>query len=217
MKRRNFTLMELIIALSLFALLSLICMGLLKSVIDSLKTQKEHSKKVGELVILNKTTKKMFANMVPFSWRDEENQKVPHFGGGPEYMRFVYLNRVNSPQDGGLRFCEIFVNDDAELVVQYQTRPFRHGYEINEEHYLSILARKVQSVSFQYASAAEDQQSSAEMEWLEEWKAERLDIPLAILMTITWENENVESFMWRTAGNSFYERHGAWKNGEEIQ
>lgn len=216
MKRRHFTLMELIIALTLFAVLSLISMGLLKSVIDSLKGQKEHSQKVGELIVISKTTKKMFANMVPFSWRDEENQIVPHFGGGPDYIRFVYLNRVNAQEDGGLRFSEIFVNDDGELVVQYQTRPFRNGYEINEDHYRSVLARKVASVEFQYASVAENQQSSAEMEWLGEWEPERLDIPLAVIMSITWENENVEHFMWRTAANSYYERHGAWRNREKI-
>ena len=58
--------------------------------------------------------------------------------------------------------------------------------------------------------------SSENLEWMEDWDEDRLDIPLAVKMTISWQNENVENFFWRTAGNGYYERYGAWRNGEKI-
>ena len=55
------------------------------------------------------------------------------------------------------------------------------------------------------------------MEWLEEWDEDRVDIPLAVMTTLTWNDDKKETFLWRTAGNSYYERWGNWRNGESVQ
>ena len=131
-------------------------------------------------------------------------------------MRFCYLSRINNLEDGGLRFAEIYVNEDYQLVADYQTRPFNEAIELNDNAYQSILSEDVESVSFSYVSVTENEQSSENLEWLDEWEEDRLDIPLAVRMTITWKNEDIENFFWRTAGNSYYERYGAWRNGEKT-
>ena len=38
-----------------------------------------------------------------------------------------------------------------------------------------------------------------------------MNIPLAIWITVTWGKGASETFLYRTAGNSFYERFGKWK------
>lgn len=218
-KKNNFTLIEVMIAISLFAILAVSCVSLMSSMASSLEVQQERSTHVDSLVRLDKTVKKMFTNMVQYTWRDQDNERLPHFSGLYESMRFAYLNRVNNLQDGGLRFAEIYVDEEARLVARYQNRPYRNTEEMNEDAYLSVLSEEVESVSFSYASVEEDKTSSEDLEWLEEWSDERLDIPLAVMFTVTWTEESgkgAETFLWRTAGNSYYERWGAWRNGESI-
>ena len=218
MNKRRFTLIELVIALALFAMLSLSCMKLLMSTVDSLEVQEKSAKRIVGLVNLDKNAQKMFTNTVPFTWRDEENQRVPHFYGAPDMMRFVHLNRVNDEKDGGLRFVQLYIDNEQKLIAHYQTRPFLNGSEIIEEiAFKSTLAEGVDSLNFQYASVLENQQSSEDIEWLSEWEEDRLDIPLAVRMDVSWQNGRTESFLWRTAGNSYYERMGAWKNGDRLQ
>ena len=48
---------------------------------DSLDTQNKRSQQVESLVLLDRTIRKMFTNMVPFKWRDIDNQTVPHLRG----------------------------------------------------------------------------------------------------------------------------------------
>lgn len=215
-KKSNFTLLEVMIAIGLFAVLAITCVSLMTTLTGSLAAQQERSEHVDKLVSLDKTLKKMFTNMVQFTWRDQDNERLPHFLGVSDTMRFAYLNRVNNLQDGGLRFVDIYVDDEARLIARYQNRPFRNSEEINEDAYISVLAENVDSIVFNYASVEEERTSSEYLEWLQEWSDERLDIPLAVMITINWTTNGSETFLWRTAGNSFYERWGAWRNGESI-
>ena len=109
-------------------------------------------------------------------------------------MRFCYLSRINNLEDGGLRFAEVYVNEESQLVADYQTRPFTEGLELSDNAYQSILSKEVKSVSFSYVSVAENEQSSENLEWLDDWEEDRLDIPLAVRITVTWKNEDTENF-----------------------
>jgi len=219
MKKNNFTLIEIIIALGLFVALSISCISLISNLTTSMEAQNERAQHIDGLVKLDRSLKKMFSNMVQYTWRDENNERLPHFLGLSDSIRLAYLNRVNNLQDGGLRFADIYVDEDANLVARYQNRPFRNAEELNEDAYISILAESVESIQFDYASVEEDRTSSEDLEWLQEWSDERLDIPLAVMITVNWTEESgkgSETFLWRTAGNSYYERWGAWRNGESI-
>ena len=219
MKKNSFTLIEIIIALGLFVMLSISCVSLIFTMTSSMEVQHERAAHVDSLVRLDKSLKKMFTNMVQFTWRDENNERLPHFLGLANSMRFTYINRVNNLQDGGLRFADIYVDDNGQLLARYQNRPYRNAEELNEDAYISVLSENVESIQFDYASVAEDKSSSEDLEWLQEWSDERLDIPLAVMLTVNWTEESgkgSETFLWRTAGNSYFERWGAWRNGESI-
>ena len=219
MKKNNFTLIEIIIALGLFVALSISCVSLISSMTTSMEVQNDRTEHIDGLVRLDRSLKKMFSNMVQYTWRDENNERLPHFLGLSDSIRLAHLNRVNNLQDGGLRFAEIYVDENSQLIARYQNRPFRNAEELNEDAYISILSESVESIQFDYASVEEDRSSSEDLEWLQEWSDERLDIPLAVMITVNWTEESgkgSETFLWRTAGNSYYERWGAWRNGESI-
>ena len=219
MRKNNFTLIEIIIALGLFVALSISCVSLISTLTTAMEVQNERAEHIDGLVRLDRSFKKMFSNMVQFTWRDENNERLPHFLGLTDSIRLAYLNRVNNLQDGGLRFAEIYVDDEGRLIARYQNRPFRNAEELNEDAYISVLSENVESIQFDYASVEEERSSSEDLEWLQEWSDERLDIPLAVMVTVSWTEESgkgAETFLWRTAGNSYYERWGAWRNGESI-
>ena len=215
--KNKFTLLEVVIALALFAVLATACVSLMSNMSKSLDAQRERSEQVDNLVSLDGVLKKMISHMVKFTWRDEDNQKLPHFLGQSNTMRFVQLTKVNTVADGGLRFVELFLDEEGQFVAKYQMRPFYNAVDISEDAYSSVLATNIASVSFQYASVVEGKSSSEEMEWLEEWDEDRVDIPLAVMTTLTWNDDKKETFLWRTAGNSYYERWGNWRNGESVQ
>jgi type II secretion system protein J len=215
--KNKFTLLEVVIAVALFAVLATACVSLMSNMSKSLDAQRERSEQVDNLVSLDGVLKKMIGHMVKFTWRDEDNQKLPHFLGQSDTMRFVQLTKVNTIADGGLRFVELFLDGEGQLVAKYQMRPFYNAVDMSEDAYSSILATNIASVLFQYASVVEGKSSSEEMEWLEEWDEDRVDIPLAVMTTLTWNDDKKETFLWRTAGNSYYERWGNWRNGESIQ
>ena len=212
--KRNFTLLEILIALALFVGLAVTCSSIILSMTSSMESQQARSKHVDSLVMLDRTLKKMLTHMVKFTWRDEDNQKVPHFMGLQDRIRFVHLNKVNDVNDGGLRFVELAVDEEGRLMANYQTRPFRNGIDINDNAYSSVLSENVSSIVFRYASVEEGETSSETLDWLDEWEEDREDIPLAVLVSVTWQNGDAESFLWRTAGNSYFERWGAWRNYE---
>jgi len=156
--------------------------------------------------------------MVPFTWRDEDDVKKPFFMGFSNVMRFAQVNRINRVEDGGMRFVKLSLNENHQLVAYYQTRPFTYGVELTEgKSYKSVLVEEVKSIEFVYVSAEEGLHDSSELEWLEEWEEMREDIPLAVLIKIRWLDDAEENFMWRTSGNSYYERRASWENWKVKQ
>jgi hypothetical protein len=82
---------------------------------------------------------------------------------------------------------------------------------------VSVLARDVDHVSFQYADFAPDQEDdwNRRLEWVSEWDTDdehpREEIPLAIMITVVWQDGRAESWLRRTAGEGYRERFGKWK------
>ena len=127
--------------------------------------------------------------------------------------------------DGGLRLAEIFLNGEKQLVVRYIQRPVFPGDELPQEAMESVLAEGVTEISFRYVSTVQEggsgepgDFSAAELQWQDEWEPDRPDIPLAVLLQVTWGDPGItENFFYRTAGNAAYERLGSWKQWEEEQ
>ena len=46
-------------------------------------------------------------------------------------------------------------------------------------------------------------------------ESERTDLPLAIMVTVHWQDGRVESWLRRSMGNGYRERYGRWEAVDE--
>jgi len=220
--KKHFTLVELIIATSLLALLVLGAVNLSLASITSYDQIRDRQAHVNELMRIDASLQKLISNSVPFWWY-EGDFKMNVFNGKADTLTLVSRNKIRNVKDGGMRFCTFYINDEAEFIVEYQSKPLTDAIDFVEgESLTSVLAQDVEKIEFFYAGIeqlenASQESDSNQPQWFDEWDELRIDLPLAIWVRVTWQNEVVENFMWRTAGNAYQERLGFWQNGVELK
>ena len=163
----------------------------------------ENTALLEDMVKLDRIANNVFRNAVPFYWPDENNKNRQIFKGKSDFVRLAYLHRINSEHENGIRFIELFLRRN-KLVAKYRDYPIM---EENPEHCMEeILISNIQKLEFRYA-----ERSNNEVVWnceFDEVAAE--NIPLAIRMTITFEDGETVDFLRRTAGNSLVSSYGKY-------
>ncbi|MBO4344770.1 MAG: hypothetical protein J5833_03380 [Victivallales bacterium] len=218
MRRRVFTLLELIIAVTVFMMVSVALFTFSSQVNDTWSRLTVERNRFNELLVMDRVIDGILSNAVPFMWRDtgdELNGTMPFIVADEDRLRIAYLHRLNDANEGALRFVEIYL-EDGDLMVTYADRPFIDWSEIaDDRRKTSLLTTEVESLFFEYA----DWSSDVGVDWPERlfWRAywetddsARTDIPLAIKMTVTWRDGRQECWLRRTTGNSFRERYGTY-------
>ncbi|MBR4125865.1 MAG: prepilin-type N-terminal cleavage/methylation domain-containing protein [Victivallales bacterium] len=220
-QRHPFTFLELMIAT---AILSMVAAGLFvysQNVSKSWQQIIRERNRMLEITTLDRTIDAVLANAVPFIWRDdgdEENETFPFIVADPAGLRIAYLHTIHDEIEGAIRFAE-FVLQDGELYLQYSDRPFYDWSQAAERTQRVLLAEGIDELQFLYldwSDADDDWQNRAL--WLDQWETEdsgRTDIPLAIMMKVTWNDGHSHTWLRRTMGNSFRERYGKWNPLEE--
>ena len=219
MSRRAFTLIELVIAIGVFAMVAVALFAYSSNVADSWSRLSVERNRFSELMELDRAVESIIPNAIPFNWRDPAEETIverPFIVATDSMLRLAYLHRLNDADEGAIRFVEIKVEEN-ELTATYTDRPFLDWENAPADRIrTSVLATGVESVAFQYADHIND----AAMDWNErlfwqsEWEteeSERTDIPLAILMTVQWQDGRTESWLRRTMGVSYRERFGTWE------
>ncbi len=204
-KRSDFTLLELLLALSVLLVLSGLTAQLIYSLPLSWRMQSERSARLKGLIALERIADNALRNLVPFTWKRSSDQAVQSiFRGDPELMIGAF--RTDRNRDGGeLMFLALGRRDD-QLVVQYREEPIVYFREeqlpgtLREE----ILLEEVDSIAFYYAD-----RENGELVWLEDWDEDddRL-IPGAIGLIVRFTDGSEVKYLRRTAGNSFYTSFG---------
>lgn len=204
-RRWAFTLIELIVASAILVLLLGMLFAAGNGITRSWSRLQVEEARFEEVMELDRVLDNIFSNTVPFHWRDKDMKPVPMFQGGPESVRLTYRHTANAPGEGALRFVTLSVKDGL-LLAQYSDRPRLDWEESSAPVQESVLAKGVASVDFQYADWDQDNG----IVWTPEWDpdSERQDIPLAIMLTLHWEDGRRETWLRRTAGNSQFERWG---------
>ncbi len=215
-KRRHhhFTFLEVAIAVTITMMVALALYGFSNSVTKSWAQMVEVKNRFNELLNLDRAIDSVLANVVPFTWRDQENVEYPFIVADPNGLRVAYLHSVHDIVEGGIRFAEFTIQDD-NLCLRYSDRPFYDWDETGGREQLVTLAEEVESISFLYADWNDDQDSNWQdrLLWLDHWEtanSERMDVPLAIVMTVNWKDGRTKSWIRRTMGNSYRERYGKW-------
>ena len=226
MVRRFFTFLELIIAVTIFMLISLGLFSFSKQVSDSWSRLTVERNRFNELLAMDRAIDGILTNAIPFMWKQVDNglsSEIPFMVAESDYLRVATLHPLNDVQEGAIRFVE-FVLEQGELKAVYTDRPFASWDEIDEDRRMTtILSTEVASLEFEYADWSSDISVdwSERLFWRTEWQEEdmgtestseaRSDIPLAIRMTVTWEDGRQECWLRRTMGNSYRERYGTYK------
>ncbi len=219
MRRRTFTLMEVVIAVTVFMMVSVALFTFSSQVSDTWSRLTVERNRFNELLAMDRTIDGILSNAVPFMWRDtsvETGGTMPFIVADAASLRIACLHRLNDASEGALRFVEFYL-EDGDLKVTYTDRPFIDWSEIDEgKRSTTILSTDVEALDFEYADwssdVADDWQDR--LFWRTDWETEdsnRTDIPLAVKMTVTWKDGRQECWLRRTTGNSFRERYGTYK------
>ncbi|MCK5801355.1 MAG: hypothetical protein KAI66_00915 [Lentisphaeria bacterium] len=206
------------IATAIFSLVLVILLGFSSHVTRTWESLRREETLFSELLALERALDSMFSNAVPFSWPSDENENEsrPVFVGEKEHVRLTYLHRLNSAEDGAIRFVDVQLEED-ELVAWHTERPLFNWEELSAVGQRTVLARNVSSIEFVYGDWRPDADADwgSRLEWVGLWEGDEDDkprehLPLAIMLTVTWEDGRVESWLRRTAGQSYRRRFGKW-------
>jgi len=192
--------------MALLLMLVVILVTANREITRSWKRLREEHDYFSSLMVLDRTLDNILSNTVPFTWRDDEKNAIPGFAGQPHSLQLTYLHPPNNLQDGAIRFVALSVEHD-QLKALYQERPVLNSDNPVDTAKVSVLATNVHALECRYADLGEDKT----IEWVDEWDAERLDTPLAIMLSVAWKDARQETWLRRTAGNDHYQRWGRWE------
>ena len=207
MKKQLFTLVELIAAMAVLALIGSASAAALAGF------QRSHNKvaMLSERLERNRKLDKvaeLMGNTIPLFWKDETDDDQEHlvFDGMEDELYFTAMRLPNNEGKGAFIFVRLYVNDDNALACDYKDTPLLPWLESEEQSNIKtvILAENVASLTFTYA----DYDDEDEIEWLEVWDQdddEYLDrLPAAVGFTVEFENGEKLSYLRRTAGLSAF-------------
>lgn len=200
-----FTLLEMICAMFIFVSIMLILGTGMFTIQQSLESVSSKSNSLLSLQVLENVFTSSIRNAVPFQWPDQTNTNRSIFIGESHRVSFAYLHRVIDSNDGGIRFIQFYLKGD-KLMAVYKKVPIL-PWDISTLNFAEeeVLAQKVASINITYASMINDQ-----IIWQNGWNTQNnLNIPLAIQISVQWQDGTSEQWLRRTAGSGQFESLGA--------
>ena len=114
-RRRWFTLIEIIIASTIFLLIAVALFSYSSETSRSWSKIVVERNRFKELLTLDRALDTILRHAVPFVWTDREtelNPEVPFIVATGDVLRCAYLHRLNNPDEGAIRFVELSVRDN---------------------------------------------------------------------------------------------------------
>ena len=197
MKRKHdFTLVELVCAMLVMMVVGLVIASAGSSFYNGYRRSAEATARLKELMAIDRIWDSALVNMLPFKWKDDNNESRYVFEGKNDELLLTTLRRVYGNDPSALLFIRFKVEDE-KLIVIYSDYPLL-PWEDEEPSAVTrteVIAENVSHISFQYAEQTEEN----EIEWFEEWEEEEHNnLPLAIRMTVEWKNGTKE--YWHSTG-----------------
>ena len=204
--RHNFTLVELVCAMLVMMVVALIIGTAGSSFYNGYRRSAGAAAKLKERMAIDRVWDSALTNMLPFKWKDENNESRYVFEGKSDELLLTALRRVYGNDPSALVFIKFKVEDD-KLIAEYSDYPFL-PWEEDEPSAVTrkeVIAENISHISFQYA----DRDDANEIEWLEEWnEEEHANLPLAVRMTVEWKNGVKEYWLRRTCGVNYNSTFG---------
>lgn len=202
---RNFTLLEAVLALTILSVIAALTGSLLFTGQRGWMGARGNADRLDRLMRLDRIADAAFRNAIPFRWPDAEGRDRLAFNGKRDSIRLAYLHRVNSRDEGGIRFLELFL-DDAELKARFRRYPITG--ERDDACMEETIARGVRSLAFSYAV-----REGNAVAWKPEFETDdpRAGIPAAVRMELEFEDGDKVQYLRRTAGNSSASVYGRYR------
>lgn len=205
-RKNNFTLVELVCAMLVMMVVALVIGTAGSSFYNGYRRSNEAVARLKERMAIDRVWDSALVNMIPFKWKDDNNESRYVFEGKSDELLLTTLRRVYSSDPSAITFIRFKVEDE-KLIVVYSNYPML-PWEEEEPSAVTqseVIAENVAHISFQYAEQGEDN----EIEWLEEWEEEEhTTLPLAIRMTVEWKNGAKEYWLRRTCGVNYNSNFG---------
>jgi len=190
-KQTGFTLLEILIAIAIFALISFATFMLFQ---QSLSTDKQYKKHAESLVALQRCYRLLqsdLSQIIERTIRDEYGEKLPTIqlidtidGKSIEFTRAGRSNPFHKPRSNLLRL-QYFMRD-KQLIRKYWTHLDR---SLDTKQSEQIILNNIKTMSWQFLDANE---------WISLWPSNSENtlnnLPKAVQVTITAENNR--SFKW---------------------
>jgi len=213
--RHCFTLVELVAAMAIMIFVALIIGTASAAFYNAWKRSVRITDRLKVRQNIDRIMDSCVRNMIPFSWKDEDDTEQVVFEGSKEEIFFTARRRAAEGENSAYLFIRLKVNEKQQLVAEYHPLPrFPWQEEGKYEMKQEVLAENVMSVSFLYASLEDE-----EIIWDEDWEeydpeaapddtTDILLIPLAVQMTVEWQDGTTEVWLRRTAAASRHSRFG---------
>ena len=188
-KRWGFTLIEILIALTLFSLILVMVFSTLHSSNKSWQASDKQSELNDERRLVFNFIRKQLSETIPLILVDGKKNNVI-FKGEPEEVYFV--SRLPSHRGGGgLHLLSLTVSeqeDDSSLILEYQ--PITANMELYEDSPEAniktvSLVNNINSIEYAYFGKKKDDKESS---WHDEWQDEER-LPKILRMQISSNNE----------------------------
>lgn len=219
--KKHFTLLEMLMAMVIFALIMAAVGSAVATVAVSWQRIGQHGEYIREFCQLENLADTAFRNAFIFHWPDSATGEIKtYFSGGQNELSLTYRHRIGVGREGGLRFLYLYLNENNELVAEYRPQPrlqevrtsdlelemldFSREEDLVVEE--EVLLREVADLEFFYAW--EDVRGIV---WHDSWDLDEYgdQLPLAILMRITNQRGEVLQFLRRIGGNSAIQKMDA--------
>ncbi len=211
-KYKSFTLLELLLAVSVFAVLTTMAAGALYSFVRSWKMQQEEAENLRYYYAMERVADRVLRSMVPMHWLDENGEKKPVFLGDPRLMITAFRQDPEKNQSA-IAYAAIGLRDD-KLWIQYRNEPILYFKKdpLPRSLHEELLCPDVQDFSILYA-----EYENGELVWQTDWNEDERDLlPLAIAWIVTFKDGETVKFIRRTTGVSYYSSFGR-RNDVKLQ
>ena len=210
----SFTLLEMLLAIAIFALVMAAVGFTMRGIIDSWRKIDSHGIYIREYRQLEQLANSAFRNAVVFYWKKPNtNTEMLAFDGLPDELWLCYTHRIGVAGEGGLRFLHLFRDEEGNLVAEYRPQPLLSDYdddfasfgrdaEVEDKVEREVLQRGISELNFIYGDI-----SSETLKWDDTWRGKsKRRLPMAIQMELVWEDGRREVWLRRIAGNTEYQR-----------
>jgi len=195
-----FTLLEVVVSVMIMGAIMMTVAITLRTVYNSWAKTSKLAAQTDWRRNIDQVVNTAFKNAVYFTWRNDNFVETMVFDGRQSSLLLPYLHRINSGDVGGIRFLQLYQEND-KLVARYRDTPVLQWQntpddDLNKE----IIVGNVKRVSFLYADVAPEDNS---VHLTDTWNNDKNIIPRGIQLTIEFENGDKESWFRRTAGSAF--------------